>query len=105
MCLARACRSTISAKEPISSFDPSAGALAMAVRRASGSRISSLALRRGMNDALHGRKLGAVQGKPIVVVGERWGSRVSAHNGPGEATLTPLILVRIQVPQPSSSLI
>ena len=28
------------------------------------------------------------------------GSRVSAHHGPGEATLTPLILVRIQVPQP-----
>src|ERR1019366_4201524 len=33
------------------------------------------------------------------------GSRVSAHHGPGEATLTPLILVRIQVPKPHSLLI
>jgi hypothetical protein len=30
------------------------------------------------------------------------GSRVSAHHGPGEATLTPVILVRIQVPQPQN---
>jgi hypothetical protein len=41
----RASRSTISAKEAmrpslISSFDPSPGALAMAVRRASGSRVA-----------------------------------------------------------------
>ena len=28
------------------------------------------------------------------------GSRVSAHHGPGEATLTSSILVRVQVPQP-----
>ena len=35
------------AAEPESSFDPSPGALAMAVRRASGSRVSSLALRPG----------------------------------------------------------
>jgi len=31
----------------------------------------------------------------------RLASRVSAHHGPGEATLTPVILVRIQVPQPT----
>jgi hypothetical protein len=33
-----------------------------------------------------------LQGSAIVVVGV--GSRVSAHHGPGEATLTPSILVR-----------
>ena len=47
-------------------------------------------------------KLGAVQGSAIVIIGERW-SRVSAHHEPGEATLTPVILVRIQVPQPCTS--
>ena len=45
-------------------------------------------------------KLGALQGSAIAVVGERWGAEFSAHHGPGEATLTSLILVRIQVPQP-----
>ena len=50
-----------------------------------------------MNDALHGREAWRPQGSAIVVVGERWGI-----HGPGEATLTSSILVRIRVPQPGS---
>jgi len=47
-------------------------------------------------------KLGTLQGSAIVVVGERWGAESALIMGPGEATLTPSTLVRIQVPQPVS---
>jgi hypothetical protein len=43
-------------------------------------------------------KLGTLQGSAIVVVGERWGAESALIMGPGEATLTPSTLVRIQVP-------
>ena len=41
----------------------------------------------------------------IMVSSEVRSCRVSAHHGPGEATLTPVILVRIQVPQPYNQVI
>jgi hypothetical protein len=49
-------------------------------------------------------KLGAVQGSAIVIVGERWGAESALPMGAGEATLTPVIMVRIQVPHPYTSL-
>src|ERR1700730_12203132 len=55
-----------------------------------------------MNDAIHGREAWSRPGKRDRGRRREVGSRVSAHNGPGEATLTPSILVRIQVPQPAS---
>jgi hypothetical protein len=54
---------------------------------------------RGMNDALHGREAWRRPGKRDRDRLREVGSRVSAHHGPGEATLTPVILVRIQVPK------
>ena len=57
-----------------------------------------------MNDALHGREAWRRPGKSDRARRREAGSRVSAHHGPEEATLTPLILVRIQVPQPYTSL-
>jgi hypothetical protein len=50
-------------------------------------------------------KLGTLQGSAIVVVGERWGAESALIMGPGEATLTPSTLVRIQVPQPYNQVI
>jgi hypothetical protein len=58
-----------------------------------------------MNDVLHGREAWRPPGKRDRGRRREVGRRVSAHHGPGEATLTPLILVRIQVPQPGILLI
>src|ERR1700738_1365790 len=44
---------------------------------------------RGMNDALHGREAWRPPGKRDRGRRREVGSRVSAHHGPGEATLTP----------------
>src|SRR3984893_17920217 len=57
-----------------------------------------------MNDALHGRETWRRPGKR-----DRWSSKrggepsPAPHHGPGNATPTPFILVRIQVPSHESS--
>src|SRR6202040_3483658 len=99
-------RSTNSAKEAmrpslISSFDPSPGPWRWRRGEHPALGFHRWLCARGMNDALHGREAWRPPGKRDRGRRREMGSRVSAHHGPGEATLTPLILVRIRVPQPN----
>ena len=100
-----ASRSTISAKEAmrpslISSFDPSPGPWRWRRGEHPALGFHRWLCARGMNDALHGREARRRSGKRDRDRRREVGSRDNAHHGPGEATLTPVILVRIQVPQP-----
>src|ERR1700730_11073901 len=64
------------AAEPDIVIRPIPGALAMAVRRASGSMPFTAA------------KLGALRGSAIAVVGERWGAESALTMGPGKRCLS-----------------
>ncbi len=89
-------RSTNSAKEAmrpslISSFDPSPGPWRWRRGEHPALGFHRWLCARGMNDALHGREAWRPPGKRDRGRRREMGSRVSAHHGPGEATL---ILVR-----------
>jgi hypothetical protein len=80
----------------ISSFDPSPGAFAMAV-----SEHPARGFHRWLCTLGHERPRSLAPSREARSWSpERGGSRVSAHHRRGQATLTPLILVRIQSPQP-----